>query len=65
MVVIAIPLIIEARRKQMNAAARQKANGDFVTLSQRVTYAHADQVLTKISDPRARRIRVTGFGARP
>lgn len=37
-VIITIPLIIEARRKPMNAAARRDASGDFATLSQGVTH---------------------------
>lgn len=36
-VVLALPLIAEFRRKQMDATARREATGDFVTLSQGVT----------------------------
>lgn len=38
LVLLAIPLIVEARRKPMNASARSDAVGDFATLSQGVTY---------------------------
>jgi len=38
LVLLAIPLIIEARRKPMNASTRRDAPGEFATLSQGVTH---------------------------
>ncbi len=38
LVIIAVPLIIEARRKPMDASARAGATGNFTTLSQGVTH---------------------------
>ena len=38
LVIVAVPLIIEAQRKPMNATARTGASGDFAMLSQGVTH---------------------------